>query len=303
MITVEHLYVTLGERPLLKNLSFHVEQGTIFGIVGPSGAGKSTLFRSLCGLTAPSEGHIRGTQKIGIVFQHFPLLSSRTVLENVELPLIIQGKDPLLAQKALDLVGLSALTDRYPAQLSGGQKQKAAIARALVGNPDVLLLDEPSSALDPQSTKELQELLLKLNKQGLTIILITHEMDLIRALASSVLVMDQGEIVEIGPLVEVFGNPVHAITKSLLEEMHPVPTEELTKDYLRLSFRGTAAKEPLISQLIKLHDVEINIFKGSIDTIQTELIGELFISLTGPETEKAITFLESKGVHIERFGC
>ena len=303
MITVDHLYVTLGKRTLLKNLSFQVEEGVIFGIIGPSGAGKSTLFRCLCGLNTPSKGFIRATQKIGIVFQHFPLLSSRTVLENVELPLIIKGQDPFLAKKALDLVGISSLKERYPAQLSGGQKQKAAIARALVASPDVLLLDEPSSALDPQSTKELQELLLKLNKQGLTIILITHEMELIRALASFVLVMDQGEIVEMGALVEVFGSPSHPVTKSLLEKMHLAPNKELTKDCLRLSFRGEAAKEPLISQLIKQHDIEINIFQGSIDTLQTELMGELLISLTGPETEKAINFLKSKGVTVSRLKC
>lgn len=303
MIVVEKLYKVLGGKPILKNLSFHVEQGSIFGIVGPSGAGKSTLFRCLSGLLLPTHGHIQGNTGLGIVFQHFPLLTSRTALENVELPLIIKGVDKSFARIALRQVGIESLSNCYPATLSGGQKQRVAIARALAARPSILLLDEPTSALDPQSTKELQELLRKLNKGGLTIILITHEMDLVRSLASSIAVMDQGEIVEMGPIAHVFGSPSHPVTKALLEEMHHPLPEDLAENCLRLHFRGTTTKEPIISRLIKEHDVEINILKGAIDQIQNETMGELLISLQGPDREKAIAFLEEKGVNVERLTC
>lgn len=303
MITVKNLRKKLGGQEILKGVSFHVEQGTIFGIVGPSGAGKSTLFRCLSGLLKPDQGEILGTKHLGIVFQHFPLLKSKTVLENVLLPLHIQGKDPLSALEALQQVGITHLKDRYPAQLSGGQKQKVAIARALASKPHALLLDEPSSALDPQSTKELWELLKNLSHQGLTIVIITHEMDLVRVLAAQVAVMHAGEFVEMGRIVDVFGNPQHSITKSLLEEMHhPLPAD-LMRDCLRLHFCGQATREPLVSRLIKEYDVEINILKGSIDTVQGETIGELTVTLKGPGSADAIAFLQGKGVGIERLSC
>lgn len=303
MISVKDLRKRLGNQEVLKGVSFHVEPGSIFGIVGPSGAGKSTLFRCLSGLVPPDSGVCEGTHHLGILFQHCPLLSSQTVFANVALPLVLKGKDPKKALEALNQVGLAHLASRYPAELSGGQKQKVALARALVSSPSALLLDEPSSALDPQSTKELQELLLKLNKEGLTILVITHEMDLVRALASEVAVMDNGTIVEMGRVVDLFGNPQHPVTKALLEQMHHPLPEGLIKDCLRLHFRGTTAKEPIISSLIKQHNVEINILKGALDTVQSEIIGELTISLKGPETEKAIAYLESKGVGIERLSC
>lgn len=299
MISVKNLSKRLGQELVLNDISFHVERGTVFGIVGPSGAGKSTLFRCLAGLLTPDSGSFEGLEEPGLVFQQPSLLSSKTVYENIILPLKIRGSNVKRVDILQD-IGIEHLANRYPAQLSGGQKQKAALARALVGNPSLLLLDEPSSALDPQSLREFQELLLKLNGQGKTIIIITHDMDLIKALSTTVAVLDRGHLVEIKPTVELFSHPEHPTTRLLLEEVHhPLPLS-LKGEKLRLHFHGSAAQEPLISRLIKEHNIEVNILKGSIDIIQSEIVGELIVMLKGPDYEKACTFLETEGVRLER---
>ena len=299
MITVKNLHINLGGQEILKDLSFHVEPGSIFGLVGPSGAGKSTLFRCLIGLIPPRSGQIHGLGNLGIVFQNSPLLSSKTVQENVFLPLKIGGSN-VKRFDILQEIGIEHLKDRYPAELSGGQKQKVCLARALVTDPSILFLDEPSSALDPQSTRELQELLLKFNRQGKTIIIITHDMDLIRALCTKVAVLNQGQIVEMKSAVDLFSHPEHPITKQLLEEVHHPLPETLKGEKLRLYFCGAAAKEPIISRMIREYEVEVNILKGSIDLVQSEIVGELTVTLRGPDYEKAIAFLNNNGVRLER---
>ncbi|MFC0480437.1 methionine ABC transporter ATP-binding protein [Gellertiella hungarica] len=233
---------TFGSARALDSISLTVRKGEILGLIGRSGAGKSTLIRCLNGLERPDSGSIRieGQEitdlsdralqplrrRIGMVFQHFNLLSAKTVIDNVALPLKIAGVAPAerrrRALELLDLVGLAARADAYPSALSGGQKQRVGIARALSANPALLLSDEATSALDPETTHSILDLIRDINRNlGLTVLLITHEMDVVRSIAGRVAVIDRGRIVEEGAVADVFARPVHAVTQSLLAGIRP----------------------------------------------------------------------------------
>ncbi|SEM78849.1 methionine ABC transporter ATP-binding protein [Lihuaxuella thermophila] len=224
----------------LKGVSLQIERGDIFGIVGHSGAGKSTLLRLLNGLETPSSGAVMvdgkeisrlaskelrlARQKIGMIFQHFHLLWSRTVRENIAFPLEIAGKAKKEIDEKVDVllkrVGLSERADAYPSQLSGGQKQRVGIARALANDPDVLLCDEATSALDPETTASILRLLKEIHQEtGITLVLITHEMSVVRAICNKMAVMEGGKIVECGEVEAIFKNPQHPVTKQFLKEL------------------------------------------------------------------------------------
>ena len=221
----------------LNNVSLHIKKGDIFGIIGMSGAGKTTLLRCLCRLEQPTGGRVvvQGSvlndlkgkalsslrAKIGVVFQGYNLQMQRTVEQNVAFPLKIQGASAAqiddTVTNLLELVGLADKRLSYPAKLSGGQKQRVAIARALAANPSILLCDEPTSALDSLTTRQMLALLQKINVQlGVTIVIITHEMGLVRAITNRVAVIDGAEFVECGETEELFNNPKHEVTKMLL---------------------------------------------------------------------------------------
>jgi D-methionine transport system ATP-binding protein len=312
----------------LQDISLHVEQGDSFGIIGLSGAGKSTLIRCLAKLVAPSSGRIlfngadiaemdkqqvRAFRKhIGMIFQHFNLLSSRTVAGNIAYPLEIarlpkQEQDKRIAE-CLALVGLQEKAESYPAQLSGGEKQRVGIARALAHHPQMLLCDEATSALDPKTTREILDLLSRINKTlNVTIVLITHEMEVIKRLCNKVAVIDKGRIVEEGLVSDVFWDPKHPITKHFLQSSsHDLPEEFFKKlsperKLLRLRFKGKAAGEPIISHIVKNFHVDANILLGWIDQLQTLVIGTLIIELTGSSENihNALAFLEQNAVHYE----
>jgi D-methionine transport system ATP-binding protein len=332
VIRVRHLskffLSTRGKIEAVRNVSLDVEKGDVFGIIGQSGAGKSTLIRCLSSLEKPSEGEIfieecdiaqmsprelhHFRKKIGMVFQHFNLLASRNVAGNVAYPLEIHGIPKLERKKRLDevlsLVDLEQKREAYPAQLSGGQKQRVGIARALASNPSVLFCDEATSALDPNTTRAILALLKKLNQTlGLTIVLITHEMDVIKQICNKVAVLDKGEIVESGSIAKVFSDPQHPTTKLLLQNsIHEVPRsffKELSpnRKLLRLTFKGQKAGEPIISNMIRRFDVEVNILLGWIDSLQGMIIGNLVIELEAPEAklEEALRFLHQNEVNFE----
>ena len=241
MIKVEHLSKTYrtdsSETHAIKDVSFDVSDGEIFGIIGMSGAGKTTLLRCLSQLEIPDEGNIfidgedilyinteksrLMKQQIGIVFQSYNLLMQKNVIDNVAFPLLIRMKDKKKiydrANELIHLVGLDGKQKSYPSKLSGGQKQRIAIARALAANPKLLLLDEPTSALDSITTKQIINILKKINREyNMTILIITHEIGVVKSLCQKVAVIDQGVIVEKGPVNEVFDNPRADITKLLL---------------------------------------------------------------------------------------
>ena len=222
----------------VKNVNLHIEKGKICGIIGFSGAGKSTLVRCINLLERPSSGKVfidnteitalsekelrKKRKEIGMIFQQFNLFASRNVFDNVAYPLKYSGMKKEDIRKKVDslleLVGLSDKAKAYPSQLSGGQKQRVAIARALANDPKILLSDESTSALDPQTTRSILKLLKELNeKLGITIVVITHEMQVVKEICHKVAVMEKGEVVEEGDVFTVFANPEKEITKDFVD--------------------------------------------------------------------------------------
>ena len=228
MIKAEHISKTFDDFKALKDVSLDVKKGEVICVIGPSGSGKSTLIRCLNGLETPEAGTVTVNGKvldytnpnevtatcsqIGFVFQHFNLFPHMTVLDNLTLGPIIAQKQPKeeCEKKALELlrrVGLEEKRDAFPAQLSGGQKQRVAIARALIQAPEVILFDEPTSALDPEMIGEVLEVMKELAEAGMTLLVVTHEMGFARKVASRVIFMDEGRIIEDNVPNEIFDNP------------------------------------------------------------------------------------------------
>ncbi len=302
----------------VKDLSLQINDGEIYGIIGESGAGKSTLVRCINLLERPSSGTVYHNgidlmtlapkellavrKKIGMIFQQFNLFTSRTVYENVAYPL--KGLTKSACKKKVDallrLVGIEDKANAYPSQLSGGQKQRVAIARALANDPDILLCDEATSALDPQTTQQILKLLNDLNqKLGITIVIITHEMAVIKAICRRVAVLENGHLVEEGPVVNVFSEPVHPATKAFVDSTHQaVRFIELLKSpnnsfnlktndlILRIDFVGSETSTPLISQVTRMYDVDTNIIYANIDIVQDIPLGTLVVLLSGSENGK-----------------
>ncbi|MGV8936479.1 MAG: methionine ABC transporter ATP-binding protein [Allorhizobium sp.] len=321
----------------LAGVDLTVASGGITGIIGRSGAGKSTLIRLVNGLDVPSDGAVvvdgvdvgsldaaglrTLRRSIGMIFQHFNLLSSRTVFDNIALPLEIAGFDRTAIDRRvrplLDLVGLSDKEKRYPAELSGGQKQRVGIARALATEPKLLLSDEATSALDPETTQSILDLLKTINADlGLTVLLITHEMEVVKAIASHVAVIDRGLIVEQGRTFDVFTAPRHETTRALLSSLSGSKLPEWIASKLkpvadpgdrvlvRLSFFGATAGQPLVSKLMTGLGSDVNIIAGMIDEIAGEPYGTLVISYAAsPDImERANRFYAETGLATEVLG-
>ena len=236
MIKVSGLKKSFGDLEVLKGIDQHVCKGEKIVLIGPSGSGKSTFLRCLNLLETPTEGEIliegesitapktnvnKLREKMGMVFQHFNLFPHLSVIENITLaPIKVKKKNASDANKKaielLNIVGLSDKANSYPGQLSGGPKQRIAIARALAMEPDIMLFDEPTSALDPEMVGEVLEVMKNLANAGMTMVVVTHEMGFAREVASRVLFMDDGMVVEEGSPEKLFGNPQNQRTKDFL---------------------------------------------------------------------------------------
>lgn len=312
------------------DVSLHIDEGEIFGIIGYSGAGKSTLVRTLNGLEQPTSGSItvagrelsrlsgkqlrQSRQKIGMIFQHFNILWSRTVVENIMFPLEIAGvpkKERLeRAQELVRLVGLDGREGAYPSELSGGQKQRVGIARALANDPDVLLCDEATSALDPKTTDDVLELLLDINRRlDLTIVIITHEMEVIRKICDRVAVMQGGRVVETGKTTDIFQNPKEKITREFIQQDEDEDIDQLLSDFreyfpegriLRVTYPGNQSRAPIISRVSREFNVDINIIRGSIYTTQNSPVGTLYVQVFGDESDvdRAIDELQALNTEV-----
>lgn len=239
MISVENLCKTFGKLQVLNGVTEHIEKGEQVVIIGPSGSGKSTFLRCLNLLEIPTSGKIfiegeeitdphhdinRLRQKMGMVFQQFNLFPHYSVLGNITLaPMKLkkmkakEAED--LAMSLLSKVGLTDKANVYPAQLSGGQKQRVAIARALAMGPDIMLFDEPTSALDPEMVGEVLKVMADLARDGMTMVLVTHEMAFAKEVAQRVFFMDGGKILEQGTPEELFNHPQEQRTKDFLERV------------------------------------------------------------------------------------
>lgn len=321
----------------LIDIDLHVQAGRILGVIGPSGAGKSTLIRLVNGLEQASGGTIslfgqdvtrlketewRAARRgIGMIFQHFNLLSARTVYDNVAFPLEIAGADDTTIKKRvpelLELVGLTDKAQRYPAELSGGQKQRVGIARALATEPAIILCDEATSALDPETTQSILDLLRTINRTlGVTILLITHEIPVIKEICDDVAVIEKGRIIESGPVFDVFTNPRHPTTARFVQNVSSVAIPAYLKARLRqrpeagdvallqVGFTGINATSPVISRLTTTLGSDINIVAGKIDTIGERPFGTLLIALPAETAtrEAAIAALKKLSLRVHVAG-
>ena len=238
-VKVENLKKSFGSLEVLKDINMEVKEGEVVCLIGPSGSGKSTFMRCLNKLEEPTGGVIivddydlmaktsdinKIRENIGMVFQQFNLFSHLSVLQNIMLAPVdrkrmTKEQAEEKAKKLLDRVGLLEKADVYPASLSGGQQQRVAIARALAMEPDIMLFDEPTSALDPEMVGEVLEVMKQLAAEGMTMVVVTHEMGFAREVADRVVFMDGGYIVEEGTPEEVFGNPQNKRTQDFLNKV------------------------------------------------------------------------------------
>lgn len=334
MIDIEqvskHYVVDNNAVPAIIDINLRIEQGEIFGIIGASGAGKSTLIRTLNLLERPDSGHIRVDgvditafsktelqayrRKAGMIFQHFNLIGAKTVADNIRYPLKLTGEYSAAEMDArvtelLELVELVEHRDKYPAQLSGGQKQRVGIARALANHPKLLLCDEATSALDPQTTQSILRLLRDINQRfGLTIVLITHEIDVIRAICDRVAVLDKGRVIEHGQVAEILLHPQHALTRAMVRESsHHEESATLgaslglTGPLLRLTFLGEMTYQPVLERVATALGVSFNILEGVIGRIKDTPYGQLTVQVIDAANDLARVknAFEQQSIHCE----
>ena len=242
MLAVKNIHKSFGTNQVLKGIDFEVNEGEVIAVIGSSGSGKTTLLRCMAFLEQADDGiftfddlskDIRTISrreikeirmKMGFVFQNFNLFRNKTALQNVMEGLTIARKMPVdkaeeISREMLKKVGMSDRANYYPDQLSGGQQQRVAIARALATSPEVILFDEPTSALDPELTGEVLEVMIKLAREGTTMVVVTHEMEFARNVADRVIFMENGVVVEEGPAKEILSNPKQQATRRFLRRI------------------------------------------------------------------------------------
>lgn len=344
IIQLDNIDITFHQKKrvieAVKNVSVSIEKGHIYGIVGYSGAGKSTLVRVINLLQIPTAGKItigddvfyadgkvqlspaqlrQKRQKIGMIFQHFNLMAQKTARQNVAFALRHSGLSKEEKDKKVDellaLVGLSERADNYPAQLSGGQKQRVAIARALANDPEILISDESTSALDPKTTKQILALLQDLNKTlGLTVVMITHEMQIVKDICHRVAVMQNGQLIEEGSVLDIFSNPREELTQEFIstatgieDAMVKIEKQDIVENMapnsilVQLNYAGHATDEPILNEIYKRFGVAANILFGNIEILDDTPVGELIVVLSGElsRLEEAQTALLEAGVGIK----
>lgn len=339
MIELQNLSRTFrtdnGAIHAVRDVNLTIEDGEIFGVIGYSGAGKSTLVRCLNLLERPDSGKVliddvdlvalterdlrSERQKMGMIFQQFNLMASRNVFDNVAFSLRYKKIPRDIIRKKvlelLDLVGISDKINAYPAQLSGGQKQRVAIARALASDPKILLCDEATSALDPQTTKSILKLIRDLNKKlGLTVVIITHEMSVIKEICHRVAVMEDGYVVELNDVISIFSQPQQQITKDfirstsnlarfeeLVDEHSDIVEVKTGESIWRLDFYGSETKESIVANLTEEFGVKPSIIFANVEVIQDTILGSLIVRLAvnSKETESVKTYLAERGIRLE----
>ena len=305
-------------------VTLDVRAGEIFGVIGYSGAGKSTLVRLINALEPVTSGSVvvdgreitglpeselrRVRAGIGMIFQQFNLLSSRTVAGNVGYPLVVArwSRERRRARVAelLEFVGLSGQARRYPSQLSGGQKQRVGIARALATNPSILLADEATSALDPDTTRDVLDLLRRVNRElGVTIVVITHEMDVVKHLCDRVAVMEHGQVVEHGDVYSVFSDPQHPATRRFVSTSLRDRPDDAVLERLRhrhpgrmvtVTVREDVGSATELTRALREHGVDGTIVYGGITEISERPYGSLTLELQGDD-ERIARFLADLG--------
>ena len=302
-----------GEVRAVDDVDLTIGAGEVFGVIGYSGAGKSTLVRLINALEPVTSGRVlvdgrdvhalkeaelrRARADIGMIFQQFNLLSSRTVAGNVAYPLKVAGwprarRDARVAE-LLDFVGLSDKARAYPSQLSGGQKQRVGIARALATNPTILLADESTSALDPETTQEVLDLVKRVNVElGVTVVVITHEMEVVKYVCDRVAVMEGGRVVEHGDVYDVFARPQHPATRrfvgsALRDRPSPAALARLRRRHpgriVTVGVREDGGASGELTRALRDHPVDGTVIYGGITEIAERPYGSLTLELAGED--------------------
>ena len=320
-----------GDFQALTDVDLTIPTGDIFGIVGMSGAGKSTLVRCINLLERPTSGQVlidglleengravdlctlsaaqlrRARRGISMIFQQFNLLMQRTCLDNICFPMEIAGVSKAQARQRarelLDTVGLPDKADAYPSQLSGGQKQHIANARALASDPKILLCDEATSALDPTTTRSILRLIQDINRRlGITVVVITHEMAVVEEICTHVAILEHGHMVETGSVAEVFSNPKTEAGRRLVYP-EGVQIDQLPPaGVVRIAFNGGSSYEPLIASLAIDCGVKVNILGADTRNVNGQAFGTMLLGLPEDQNEaaKAMSYLKAqKDVTVE----
>jgi len=306
---------------VLEDISLSVGAGEILAVVGPSGAGKSTLSRCVSFLERPTSGTVRvdakdfsrlgrdelidARRKVGVIFQTAPLLRRRTVAENIALPLHYLGAtEASVARRVNELLGRVGLSDRsdyLPAQLSGGQKQRVGIARALALGPSNLLSDEATSGLDPATTKSILTLLSHLRDEyGLSIILITHEMEVVREIADSVARIENGRIIENGAVGDIILDPTSALAHELLPDRLSVPAPPGSQVW-EVSYAARDVAPDWLTSIRTvpgIADAQIDVLSASVESIRGVAVGRATLSITPSAPPELTRYLTDRGLHV-----
>lgn len=341
IISLDHIDITFHQKKrviqAVKDVSIAIDKGDIYGIVGYSGAGKSTIVRTINLLQTPTAGKVtvdgdvlfdngqvsftgaalrEKRREIGMIFQHFNLMAQKTARQNVAFALkhskLSKEKKAQKVEELLKLVGLEERADNYPAQLSGGQKQRVAIARALANDPKILISDESTSALDPQTTKQILALLQDLNKKlGLTIVMITHEMQIVKDICNRVAVMQDGQLIEEGGVLDIFAHPKEALTQGFIktatgidEALAKINQQEAVEDLgpkdqlVQLNYAGQSTDDPVLNRIYKEYEVTANILYANIEILDNTPVGEMVVILSGDQTKAAIEALQAADVTV-----
>lgn len=316
----------------LDNVTFKVNKGDVYGLIGFSGAGKSTLLRMVNALETPTdgkvfvkgvdltslkEGKLREVRKgIGMIFQEFNLLETKTVFDNIAIPLVLRhdNKQKIKArvEELLKFVGLEDKAKALPGELSGGQKQRVGIARALATEPEILLCDEATSALDPDTTESILNLLARVNKElNVTILFVTHTIRVVQKLCNKVAILEHGKLVENGSVIDIFSKPKSTIAKRFVETVIPskIPESivaELKKyeanyKVIRIFFHAEHATDDVIWQINAKLGVHTNVMFASVTELQGRVLSIITLQLTGNEEDfkKVEDYINSHGIAFE----
>lgn len=319
MIELKHLSKTFetagGRVDALKDVTLSIPDGDVYGIIGMSGAGKSTLVRCINMLERPTSGEVivngqrldtmapaqlrAARRDITMIFQRFNLLMQRNCLDNICFPMELSGvsrrEAAARAQELLETVGLPDKAKAYPAQLSGGQQQRIAIARALATDPKVLLCDEATSALDPKTTRQILELIGDINRKlGITVVIITHQMSVVKEVCNHVAILDDGEVVEEGLVSAVFSAPKSAAARHLVfPRGADIDVSDPQRERrIRLTFRSAKTTAiPLVARLATEEGVSANVISASTQKISEEVYGGMLLGVPNGQFEQAMDFL------------
>ena len=316
MIKLKNVCKSFDNLEVLKDINITINDGEIYGIIGQSGAGKSTLLRCINGLVDYQSGEIliddelvsfndkkklRNMQKnMGMIFQNFNLLNRLDVYDNIALPMKFWGipthttEAEYKISSLIELVGLSDKIHALPRELSGGQKQRVAIARALVLDPRILLCDEATSALDPAITKEILDLLQKINRQmNITIIVVTHQMEVVKHICERVSFFKDGRVLSEGKPEELFIKPIREVKQFLQEESEHLPD---TGTNIQLFFTDESSDEPVISMMARDLNIDFSICWGKLEDFRSNIFGSLVINVDSKDLEKICRYLDQKNI-------